>query len=89
MPRVSKKPNRSTITKPSTPAVVVSPSTKAASIIAMLKSKGGATLAEIMAVTGWRQHSVRGFLAGALKKRHGLGTVSDKPDNGPRRYRLL
>ena len=32
----------------------------------------GATIAEIVAVTGWQPHTVRGALAGALKKRLGL-----------------
>ncbi len=64
------------------------PGTKAQSIISLLKTKRGATLAEMMRATGWQEHSVRGFLAGALKKRHGLEANSEKPGDGPRRYRL-
>jgi hypothetical protein len=52
----------------------------------MLRNPGGASIAEIMTATGWQQHSVRGAMAGALKKR-GLTIVSDKLD-GVRRYRL-
>lgn len=62
--------------------------TKSASLIALLKTKRGATLPEMMKATGWQQHSVRGFLAGTLRKRHGLKAVSEKPEDGPRRYRL-
>ncbi|MBY0558592.1 DUF3489 domain-containing protein [Hyphomicrobium sp.] len=62
--------------------------TKSASLIALLKTKRGATLPEMMKATGWQQHSVRGFLAGTLKKRHGLEAISEKPEDGPRRYRL-
>lgn len=62
--------------------------TKSASLIALLKTKRGATLPEMMKATGWQQHSVRVFLAGTLKKRHGLEAISEKPEDGPRRYRL-
>jgi hypothetical protein len=62
--------------------------TKSTSLIALLKTKRGATLPEMMKATGWQQHSVRGFLAGTLRKRHGLEAISEKPDDGPRRYRL-
>lgn len=51
----------------------------------LLLRNGGATIAEIVHATGWQQHSVRGAMAGALKKR-GLTISSDKID-GVRRYR--
>ena len=51
----------------------------------LLLAEGGATIAELIAATGWLQHSVRGALAGALKKR-GLVIASEKID-GVRRYR--
>ena len=51
----------------------------------LLRASTGASIAEIMAATGWQQHSVRGAMAGALKKR-GLVITSDKVD-GTRRYR--
>ncbi len=52
---------------------------------ALLLQPTGAGIAEIMTATGWQQHSVRGAMAGALKKR-GLTITSDKID-GVRRYR--
>jgi hypothetical protein len=60
----------------------------AATIVALLKSKRGATIPELMEATGWQSHSVRGFLAGALRTRHGLEPVSDKRDGELRRYRV-
>ena len=51
----------------------------------LLLGVGGASIAALMTATGWQQHSVRGALAGALKKR-GLTITSDKID-GVRRYR--
>ncbi len=61
---------------------------KAAAVIALLNSKRGATIAEIAEVTGWQSHSVRGFLAGSLRKRHGLEVSSEKRSGEERRYRL-
>lgn len=54
---------------------------------ALLCRDAGASIAEMMAVTGWQQHSVRGAMAGALKKR-GLTITSEKID-GLRRYRAV
>jgi hypothetical protein len=53
---------------------------------ALLRAPGGASLVDLMAATGWQQHSVRGALAGAIKKR-GHIVMSDKRD-GERRYRI-
>ena len=64
------------------------PGTKAAVMIELLTSKQGTTIAEMMEATGWQAHSVRGFLAGSLRKRHGLATASQKSEGEPRRYRL-
>lgn len=54
----------------------------------LLNRPEGATVQELQAATGWQQHSVRGFLAGAVKKKLGLMLLSEKPDAGPRRYRI-
>ena len=63
------------------------PATKHARIIAMLRTPTGATIASIVTATEWQQHSVRGFLAGVVRKKLGLNLVSEPTDNG-RVYRI-
>jgi hypothetical protein len=63
------------------------PDTKQARAIAMLRKPAGATIAAIMAATDWQQHSVRGFLAGIVRKKLGLNLVSEQSDKG-RLYRI-
>ena len=53
----------------------------------MLQRKNGATLAEIMEKMGWQKHTVRGFMAGAMKKA-GYIVESFKPEGGERTYRI-
>src|SRR4051812_22192458 len=61
--------------------------TKHARILAMLRTPAGATIATIMTATEWQQHSVRGFLAGVVRKKLGLNLVSEQTDKG-RIYRI-
>jgi hypothetical protein len=63
------------------------PDSKFAGVIALLEREGGATIADLQAMTGWQEHSVRGVLAGALKTRFGLNVTSKKSD-GARVYRI-
>ncbi len=62
--------------------------TKQATLIAMLRAPEGATIAEIMAATGWQSHTVRGALAGSLKKKLGLEVSACKSESRGRVYRL-
>ena len=61
---------------------------KQAQVIAMLRRPEGATIRQIVEATGWQPHTVRGTLAGALKKKLGLTIVSEKVPGGERVYRL-
>jgi hypothetical protein len=60
---------------------------KKAQVIALLQRKNGATLAEIAEKMGWKSWTVRGFMAGAMKKA-GYTVESFKPEGGERTYRL-
>lgn len=77
--RMAREPNAATA-----PAVARAPS-KLDQVETLLLAPTGASIAELMSATGWQQHSVRGAMAGALKKR-GLIITSEKID-GTRRYR--
>ena len=68
------------------PAPAPDPRTKLDLILAEVSRPEGVTLAELVAATGWQAHSVRGALAGSLRKK-GHAIVSEKVD-GERRYRL-
>ncbi len=63
--------------------------TKKRVCIDLLRRPDGASTEELQQATGWQVHSVRGFLAGTVKKKLGLTLVSDKPADGPRRYRIM
>jgi len=61
---------------------------KKAIVLELMKRPEGATLQEIMSVTGWMAHSVRGFISGALSKKMGLTVESLKTAEGARAYRI-
>lgn len=63
------------------------PGSKQSRVIAMLQSPAGTTIAAMMDATGWQQHSVRGFLAGVVRKRLKLKLGSKKVD-GSRVYQI-
>jgi hypothetical protein len=55
-------------------------------VLKMLREQG-ASVASVMKVTGWQEHSVRAFFAAVVKKKLGLNLVSQKVD-GHRVYRI-
>ncbi len=73
-------------TRTPTSKVVARPDSKTAKVLAILLRAGGATLQQIMGVTGWQAHSVRGFISGTLGKKLHLTVVSAKGEGGQRRY---
>ena len=62
--------------------------TKQAVLIALLTRAEGATLAQMTEATGWQVHTVRGAIAGALKKNLGLEVISEKQPGSDRIYRI-
>lgn len=71
----------------SAPAAAVPPrQSKTDLVLELLRRTEGASLDELMKATGWLPHSTRAALTGLRKKGHVL--FSEKPQEGPRIYRL-
>lgn len=79
------KPSSATSSDPKSKKAVVG--SKQSRVITMLESPDGATIAAMMKATGWQQHSVRGFLAGVVRKKLKLKLDSKKID-GSRVYSI-
>lgn len=60
--------------------------TKSARILELLTGADGVTLDELIRMTDWPPHSIRGFLSGSVGKKMGLKLISTKPESGKRRY---
>lgn len=81
-PRVVESPQPRTNTQPAS-----APGGKLGVIVEMMWRPEGATVGQMSEATDWLPHSVRGALAGALKKKHKLTVTSEKTDAG-RVYRI-
>lgn len=66
----------------------IRPGTKLAAIIDAMRNPGGATIAQMMAGTGWQAHTVRGAISGMVRKRLGLNVLLVRNDSGERVYRV-
>jgi hypothetical protein len=64
------------------------PKGKIGALVGLLRRDEGAGIDEMMTVTGWQAHSVRGAMSGSIKKVLGLNVVSEKTGAG-RRYRIV
>jgi hypothetical protein len=62
---------------------------KLAMLIALLEREGGATVEEMATATGWRQHTIRGVMSGALAKKFGLEISSEQGEGRGRVYRII
>jgi Protein of unknown function (DUF3489) len=65
----------------------IKPDSKQDRIVALLRRPEGAYLGVLVKETGWQKHSVRGFLAGTVRKKLKLPLLSEKID-GVRNYRI-
>ena len=90
--RTSKKAARiKSVAKPKAaakPAATPRAESKQSQLIAMLKQPDGATIVEIAKALEWLPHTIRGAIAGALKKKLGLKVESEKVDDRGRVYRI-
>ncbi len=66
----------------------IRPGTKLAEIVDAMKRPGGATIAQMMAGTGWQAHTVRGAISGMIRKRLGYQVVTEKGADRQRAYRI-
>ena len=62
--------------------------TKQQMMIDLMRRPKGATLTEIVETTGWQQHTIRGAMAGALKKKLGLTITSEENESRGRVYKI-
>lgn len=62
------------------------PELKQNQVLALLRRKEGASIAEICHATGWQSHSARAFMSGALKNRLKIEVISKKNGAAERRY---
>jgi hypothetical protein len=70
------------------PAAPPQPLSKLDTLIALMTRPGGALMVELCLATGWQAHSVRGAIAGTVKKVRGHTVASDSVD-GARRYSIV
>ena len=66
----------------------IRPGTKLAAIIDAMRNPDGATVAQMMAGTGWQAHTVRGAISGMVRKRLGYEVATEKGKDGQRAYRI-
>jgi hypothetical protein len=55
---------------------------KQTQVLAMVRRPKGVTVAAIMTATGWQQHSVRGFLAGTVRRKLALPLLTEQAEGG-------
>lgn len=84
-------PSSKSAVKKAKPAPAQAPevtTTKQSQLITLLRSAAGASMEQMMALTGWQSHTVRGILSGSLRKRLGLDVQCQRVD-GVHLYRIV
>jgi hypothetical protein len=85
-PRSRKRPVKSNKAQPKAPTARAQ--TKQARLTEMLKRPEGTTIEEVVKALKWQSHTVRGAMAGALKKKLGMKIESEKTEGRGRVYRI-
>jgi hypothetical protein len=70
------------------PAHSAPTTSKIVQLIELMRRPQGGTIETMMSATGWQAHSVRGAIAGTIKKKQGLEVSSEKTASG-RVYRIV
>jgi hypothetical protein len=68
--------------------VAIRTGTKLAAIIEAMRQPDGATITQMMSITGWQAHTVRGAISGTIKKKLGHAVVAAKSPSADRTYRI-
>ncbi|HUQ92156.1 MAG TPA: DUF3489 domain-containing protein [Bryobacteraceae bacterium] len=84
----TRKPRTKSAKKQTKLPVPAEPASKKEHVIALLKQAEGATLADMIAATGWQSHSVRGFISGNLRKKLNLNVQLAKRADGQKAYSI-
>jgi hypothetical protein len=82
--KASKKAAKPARAKEATPRA----ESKGAKVLALIRRPKGATLTELTKLTGWQNHSIRGYLSGTVGKKMGLTVESTKREDGERVYSI-
>jgi hypothetical protein len=81
-----RKTKASEITNTASSIAAAPKTTKQDRLLTLLSNPAGASIDEMMRATNWQQHSVRGFLAGTVKKKLGFNLTSAIAEGEIRRY---
>lgn len=87
-PRVSSTSKPTPVPRTAEPTVQARAVTKLEEIVAMLRTKQGASIDQMAKSVGWHRHSVHGLISGNIRKKQGLNVVSEMVD-GVRVYRIV
>jgi len=83
------KPKARNTKRPKVDASATRDGSKRSEVVELMSRKSGAALDEIMRLTGWQAHTVRGFVSGTLVKKMGLNVESLRSKEKGRFYRIV